>query len=144
MINNCCKRCDCRCRGKKYIVLQDFWLRDIKLMKGEIIGEPVSPRWITLRLVAPYKPETQNAKKEAQRIANEMHIDKAAPEENETETSEITVPERTEEEKQKRRRSRSTSGRSSRRRKKDTVIVETPEKSEILLEKMIKTEADSL
>lgn len=140
MINNCCKRCDCRCRGKKYIVLQDFWLRDIKLMKGEIIGEPVSPRWVTLRLVAPYKPETENAKKEAQRIANEMHIDKAAPEENEIETSEITVPERTEE-KPKRKRS---NGRSSRRRKKDTVIVETPEKSEILLEKMIKTEADSL
>lgn len=139
MINNCCKRCDCRCRGKKYIVLQDFWLRDIKLMKGEIIGEPVSPRWITLRLVAPYKPETENAKKEAQRIANEMHIDRAAPEENETETSEITVPEKTEE-KPKRKRS----NRSSRRRKKDVVIVETPEKSEILLEKMIATEAESL
>lgn len=39
----------------KYIVLQDFWLRDICLRKGQIITEPVSPRWIDLRLVGFYR-----------------------------------------------------------------------------------------
>lgn len=41
---------------KKYIVLQDFWLRDVCLRKGKIITEPVSKRWIELRLVKPYCP----------------------------------------------------------------------------------------
>lgn len=39
---------------KKYIVLQNFWLRDIMLYKGQIITDPVSPRWIDLRLIRPY------------------------------------------------------------------------------------------
>lgn len=39
----------------KYIVLQDFWLRDVCLRKGQIITEPVSPRWIDLRLVGFYR-----------------------------------------------------------------------------------------
>lgn len=39
---------------KKYIVLQNFWLRDIMLCKGQIITDPVSPRWIDLRLIKPY------------------------------------------------------------------------------------------
>lgn len=39
---------------KKYIVLQNFWLRDIMLYKGQIITDPVSPRWIDLRLIKPY------------------------------------------------------------------------------------------
>lgn len=39
---------------KKYIVLQNFWLRDIMLYEGQIITDPVSPRWIDLRLIKPY------------------------------------------------------------------------------------------
>lgn len=39
---------------QKYIVLKDFWLRDICLKKGQIITDPVSPRWIDLQLIAKY------------------------------------------------------------------------------------------
>lgn len=38
----------------KYIVLQDFWLKDICLKQGQIITDPVSKRWIDLRLIKPY------------------------------------------------------------------------------------------
>ena len=139
----CCNCCDCH----KYIVLQDFWLRDIMLSKGQVIGEPVSKRWIELRLVAPYKSDIQFGKEcatqvahdlaTAQQVAEELHKDKPLTTPNEVEVSEITVPDsessKTETEKPKKRRGR-----------KPKVIVEVPEKSEILLEKMIKAEIDSL
>lgn len=126
-----CKCCDCH----KYIVLQDFWLRDIMLSKGQVIGEPVSKRWIELRLVAPYKSDIQFGKECAEQVAEELHKDKPLTKPNEVDVSEITVPdsEDSESEKPKKRRGR-----------KPKVIVEVPEKSEILLEKMIKAEVDSL
>lgn len=129
-----CNCCDCH----KYIVLQDFWLRDIMLSKGQVIGEPVSKRWIELRLVAPYKSDIQFGKEcatqVAQKVAEEMHKDKPLTEPNEVETSEITVPDSEVSESEKPKK----------RRRKPKVIVEVPEKSEILLEKMIKAEVDSL
>jgi len=132
-----CNCCDCH----KYIVLQDFWLRDVMLSKGQVIGEPVSKRWIELRLVAPYKSDIQFGKEcatqVAQKVAEELHKDKPLTTPNEVEVSEITVPDsessKTETETPKKRRGR-----------KPKVIVEVPEKSEILLEKMIKAEVDSL
>ena len=132
--------CDC-CNCHKYIVLQDFWLRDIMLSKGQVIGEPVSKRWIELRLVAPYKSDIQFGKEcatqVAQKVVEELHKDKPLTKPNEVEVSEITVPDsessKTETETPKKRRGR-----------KPKVIVEVPEKSEILLEKMIKAEVDSL
>lgn len=126
-----CNCCDCH----KYIVLQDFWLRDIMLSKGQVIGEPVSKRWIELRLVAPYKSDIQFGKECAEQVAEELHKDKPLTKSNEIVVSEITVPdsETSESEKPKKRRG-----------KKSKVIVEVPEKSEILLEKMIKAEVDSL
>lgn len=132
-----CNCCDCH----KYIVLQDFWLRDIMLSKGQVIGEPVSKRWIELRLVAPYKSDIQFGKEcatqVAQKVVEELHKDKPLTKPNEVEVSEITVPDsessKTESETPKKRRGR-----------KPKVIVEVPEKSEILLEKMIKAEVDSL
>lgn len=136
-----CNCCDCH----KYIVLQDFWLRDIMLSKGQVIGEPVSKRWIELRLVAPYKSDIQFGKEcatqvahdlaTAEQVAEELHKDKPLTKSNEIVVSEITVPdsETSESEKPKKRRG-----------KKSKVIVEVPEKSEILLEKMIKAEEDSL
>ena len=126
-----CNCCDCH----KYIVLQDFWLRDIMLSKGQVIGEPVSKRWIELRLVAPYKSDIQFGKECAEQVAEELHKDKPLTKPNEIVVSEITVPdsETSESEKPKKRRG-----------KKSKVIVEVPEKSEILLEKMIKAEVDSL
>lgn len=135
MKNFKCK-CDCNCCDcHKYIVLQDFWLRDIMLSKGQVIGEPVSKRWIELRLVAPYKSDIQFGKECAQQVAEELHKDKPLTKPNEVEVSEITVPdsETSESEKPKKRRCR-----------KPKVIVEVPEKSEILLEKMIKAEVDAL
>ena len=127
--------CDC-CNCHKYIVLQDFWLRDIMLSKGQVIGEPVSKRWIELRLVAPYKSDIlfgkECATQVAEKVAEELHKDKPLTTPNEVEVSEITVPETSESEKPKKRR------------RKSKVIVEVPEKSEILLEKMIKAEVDSL
>lgn len=123
--------CDC-CNCHKYIVLQDFWLRDIMLSKGQVIGEPVSKRWIELRLVAPYKSDIQFGKECAEQVAEELHKDKPLTKPNEVEVSEITVPETSESEKPKKRR------------RKPKVIVEVPEKSEILLEQMIKAEVDSL
>lgn len=127
-----CNCCDCH----KYIVLQDFWLRDVMLSKGQVIGEPVSKRWIELRLVAPYKSDIQFGKEcatqVAQKVVEELHKDKPLTKPNEVEVSEITVPETSESEKPKKRR------------RKPKVIVEVPEKSEILLEKMIKAEVDSL
>lgn len=129
------KNLKCNCDCHKYIVLQDFWLRDIMLSKGQVIGEPVSKRWIELRLVAPYKSDIQFGKECAQKVAEELHKDKPLTTPNEVEVSEITVPdsETSESEKPKKRRG-----------KKSKVIVEVPEKSEILLEKMIKAEVDSL
>ena len=132
-----CNCCDCH----KYIVLQDFWLRDVMLSKGQVIGEPVSKRWIELRLVAPYKSDIQFGKEcatqVAQKVVEELHKDKPLTTPNEVEVSEITVPDsessKTETETPKKRRGR-----------KPKVIVEVPEKSEILLEKMIKAEVDSL
>lgn len=126
-----CNCCDCH----KYIVLQDFWLRDVMLSKGQVIGEPVSKRWIELRLVAPYKSDIQFGKECATQVVEELHKDKPLATPNEAEVSEITVPdsEDSESEKPKKRRGR-----------KPKVIVEVPEKSEILLEKMIKAEVDSL
>lgn len=139
-----CNCCDCH----KYIVLQDFWLRDVMLSKGQVIGEPVSKRWIELRLVAPYKSDiqfgkecatqvAQNLASDEQKVVEELHKDKPLTKPNEVEVSEITVPDsessKTETETPKKRRGR-----------KPKVIVETPEKSEILLEKMIKAEVDSL
>ena len=139
-----CNCCDCH----KYIVLQDFWLRDIMLSKGQVIGEPVSKRWIELRLVAPYKSDiqfgkecatqvAQNLASDEQKVVEELHKDEPLTKPNEVEVSEITVPDsessKTETETPKKRRGR-----------KPKVIVEVPEKSEILLEKMIKAEVDSL
>lgn len=136
-----CKKCACSC--KKYIVLQDFWLEHIKLKKGQVITEPVSPRWIQLRLISPFCPNIDIAKREAQKIAEDTHTDKPLETPNEVQTDEIFVSGRGSE----------TSGESSeteepkkkrRRRKKDTVIVELPEKSEMLLDKMIIHEIDNL
>lgn len=130
--------CDC-CNCHKYIVLQDFWLRDVMFSKGQVIGEPVSKRWIELRLVAPYKSDIQFGKEcatqVAQKVVEELHKDEPLTKPNEVEVSEITVsePSESETEKPKKRRGR-----------KPKVIVETPEKSEILLEQMIKEEVDSL
>lgn len=139
-----CNCCDCH----KYIVLQDFWLRDVMLSKGQVIGEPVSKRWIELRLVAPYKSDiqfgkecatqvAQNLASDEQKVVEELHKDEPLTKPNEVEVSEITVPDsessKTETETPKKRRGR-----------KPKVIVEVPEKSEILLEKMIKAEVDSL
>ena len=128
-----CNCCDCH----KYIVLQDFWLRDVMLSKGQVIGEPVSKRWIELRLVAPYKSDIQFGKEcatqVAEKVAKELHKDKPLTKPNEVDVSEITVPDSETSEKPKKRRGR-----------KPKVIVEVPEKSEILLEKMIKAEVDSL
>ena len=134
MKNFKCCNCNC-CDCHKYIVLQDFWLRDIMLSKGQVIGEPVSKRWIELRLVAPYKSDIQFGKECAEQVAEELHKDKPLTKPNEIVVSEITVPdsETSESEKPKKRRG-----------KKSKVIVEVPEKSEILLEKMIKAEVDSL
>jgi hypothetical protein len=105
------------------------------LSKGQVIGEPVSKRWIELRLVAPYKSDIQFGKECAEQVAEELHKDKPLTKPNEIDVSEITVPDSnsSESEKPKKRRSR-----------KPKVIVEVPEKSEILLEKMIKAEVDSL
>ena len=151
-----CGCCDCH----KYIVLQDFWLRDVMFSKGQVIGEPVSKRWIELRLVAPYKSDIQFGKECATQVAHDLetaeqvaqnfasnekveeklHEDKPLTKPNEVEVSEITVPsdtETSETEKPKKR------GR-PRKSKASQVIVETPEKSEILLEKMIQAEVDSL
>lgn len=132
----CCNSCNC-CDCHKYIVLQDFWLRDVMLSKGQVIGEPVSKRWIELRLVAPYKSDIQFGKECATQVVEELHKDKPLTKPNEEEVSEITVPDsessKTETETPKKRRGR-----------KSKVIVEVPEKSEILLEKMIKAEVDSL
>ena len=124
-----CNCCDCH----KYIVLQDFWLRDVMLSKGQVIGEPVSKRWIELRLVAPYKSDIQFGKECAEQVVEELHKDKPLTKPNEVDVSEITVPDSETSEKPKKRRGR-----------KPKVIVEVPEKSEILLEKMIKAEVDSL
>ena len=125
-----CNCCDCH----KYIVLQDFWLRDIMLSKGQVIGEPVSKRWIELRLVAPYKSDIQFGKECAEQVAEELHKDKPLTKPNEVDVSEITVPDS----------ETSESEKPKKRRRKSKVIVEVPEKSEILLEKMIKAEVDSL
>lgn len=49
---------------RKYLVLQDFWLKDICIRAGQIITDPVSKRWIQLRLISPFndQPDTsQNA-----------------------------------------------------------------------------------
>lgn len=126
-----CNCCDCH----KYIVLQDFWLRDVMLSKGQVIGEPVSKRWIELRLVAPYKSDIQFGKECAEQVAEELHKDKPLTKPNEVEVSEITVPDS---------ESSKTETPKKRRGRKPKVIVEVPEKSEILLEKMIKAEVDSL
>lgn len=123
-----CNCCDCH----KYIVLQDFWLRDVMLSKGQVIGEPVSKRWIELRLVAPYKSDIQFGKECAEQVAEELHKDKPLTKPNEVEVSGTVISETSESEKPKKRR------------RKPKVIVEVPEKSEILLEQMIKAEVDSL
>lgn len=129
-----CNCCDCH----KYIVLQDFWLRDVMLSKGQVIGEPVSKRWIELRLVAPYKSDIQFGKEcaaqVAQKVVEELHKDEPLTKPNEVDVSEITVPDSDVSESEKPKK----------RRRKSKVIVEVPEKSEILLEKMIKAEVDSL
>ena len=104
------------------------------LSKGQVIGEPVSKRWIELRLVAPYKSDIQFGKEcatqVAQKVVEELHKDEPLTKPNEVEVSEITVSE--------------TENPKKRRGRKPKVIVETPEKSEILLEQMIKEEVDSL
>jgi len=137
---NCknCKQCNC----KKYIVLQDFWLEHIKLKKGQVITNPVSPRWITLRLIAPFCPNIDIGKREAQRVVEDMHTDKPLEQPNEIDESEVFVnardsetSEETTEKPKKRRRGRP---------RKTEVIVELPEKSEMLLQKMIELEAEAL
>ena len=157
-IKNFCLSKGCKiCKCKKYIVLQDFWLEHIKLMKGQVITEPVSRRWIELRLIAPFCPNIEIGKREAQRIAEDLHTDKPLEKPNEVDESEIFVDANTSsgccsgnsesnsdgsdvsnssETKKKRRRGRP--------KKSDTVIVELPEKSEILLQKMIEMEVDNL
>lgn len=136
MIN---KRCDCCpkdsdcCNCGKYIVLQDFWLEHIQLKKGQVITEPVSPRWIELRLIAPYKPNIESAKAEAERIARQTHFDRECPKPDVVTSETIVPPKR----KKKKCPPHPTSG-------TDTVIVELPEKSEMLLNKMIQAEVDSL
>lgn len=150
-IKNFCFSKGCRiCKCKKYIVLQDFWLEHIKLMKGQVITEPVSRRWIELRLIAPFCPNIEIGKREAQRIAEDLHTDKPLEKPNEVDESEIFVDANTSSgccsgnsetnsdgsgKKRKRR---------GRPKKSDTVIVELPEKSEILLQKMIEMEVDNL
>ena len=129
---NCCK-----CKCKQYIVLQDFWLNHIKLMKGQVISEPVSKRWIELRLIARYKPNIEIAKAEAQRIVQDTHTDKPLEVQNEVDESEVFVNARSNESQEKPKRKRG-------RPRKSQVIVETPEKSEILLEKMILKEVNDL
>lgn len=130
-----CKYCNC----KKYIVLQDFWLEHIKLKKGQVITNPVSPRWITLRLIAPFCPNIDIGKREAQRVVEDMHTDKPLEQPNEVQESEVFVnardSEETSEKQKKRRRGRP---------RKTEVIVELPEKSEMLLQKMIELEAEAL
>lgn len=160
-IKNFCLSKGCKiCKCKKYIVLQDFWLEHIKLMKGQVITEPVSRRWIELRLIAPFCPNIEIGKREAQRIAEDLHTDKPLEKPNEVDESEIFVDANTSSgccsgnsesnsdgsdgsdgsessgTKKKRRRGRP--------KKSDTVIVELPEKSEILLQKMIEMEVDNL
>lgn len=150
-----CNNCNC-CDCHKYIVLRDFWLRDVMFSKGQVIGEPISKRWLELRLVAPYKSDIQFGKECAQQVAlatatqvaqnlasdeqklvEELHKDEPLTKPNEVEVSEKTVSDsdssKTETETPKKRRGR-----------KPKVIVEVPEKSEILLEQMIKAEVDSL
>lgn len=131
------KCCKCKCNCKQYIVLQDFWLNHIKLMKGQVISEPVSKRWIELRLIARYKPNIEIAKVEAQRIAQDTHTDKPLEVQNEVDESEVFVNAKTDESQEKPKRKRG-------RPHKSTVIVETPEKSEILLERMILKEVSDL
>ena len=41
----------------RYIVLKDFWLKDVCLRKGQIVTDPVSPRWLSLRLIGFYRDE---------------------------------------------------------------------------------------
>lgn len=154
-IKNFCLSKGCRiCKCKKYIVLQDFWLEHIKLMKGQVITEPVSRRWIELRLIAPFCPNIEIGKREAQRIAEDLHTDKPLEKQNEVDESEIFVDANTSSgccSGNSLSNSESNSDGSGKKRKRrgrpkksDTVIVELPEKSEILLQKMIEMEVSSL
>ena len=159
-IKNFCLSKGCRiCKCKKYIVLQDFWLEHIKLMKGQVITEPVSRRWIELRLIAPFCPNIEIGKREAQRIAEDLHTDKPLEKPNEVDESEIFVDAKTtsgccsgnsESNSDSSDGSDGSDGsgkkrkRRGRPKKSDTVIVELPEKSEILLQKMIEMEIDNL
>lgn len=130
-----CKNCNC----KKYIVLQDFWLEHVKLKKGQVITNPVSPRWITLRLIAPFCPNIDIGKQEAQRVVEDMHTDKPLEQPNEVQESEVFVNSRSSEDSEEKPKKR----RRGRPRKTD-VIVELPEKSEMLLQKMIELETEAL
>lgn len=155
-IKNFCLSKGCRiCKCKKYIVLQDFWLEHIKLMKGQVITEPVSRRWIELRLIAPFCPNIEIGKREAHRIAEDLHTDKPLEKPNEVDESEIFVDANTSSgccsgnSESNSETNSDVSGTKKRKRrgrpkKSDTVIVELPEKSEILLQKMIEKEVDNL
>lgn len=63
----------------EYTVLKDFWLRDVKLLKNQIITDPVSQRWIELGLIKPVwvkdstvEKITKNAEINSQNKASEV------------------------------------------------------------------------
>ena len=143
MINNKPASTNKRCKCKKYIVLQDFWLEHIKLKKGQVITEPVSQRWIALRLIAPFCPNVDIGRQEAQRVAADTHTDKPLETQIEVDESEVFVNSRNSSEEAQEQSTQAKKKR-GRRKKSDTVIVELPEKSEIELQKMIETEVDAL
>lgn len=60
---------------RKYIVLQNFWLRDIMLYKGQIITDPLSPRWIDLRLIKPCE-DSNNSNTDNNKIVIEEIVTK--------------------------------------------------------------------
>lgn len=107
----------------KYLVLRDFWLKDICIKKGQIITDPVSKRWIQLNLIEPYNEQNQNSQNNdsIENITITDVFKTPKPDENT-----IMVTDAVEEHK---RRGRP---------RKNEVIVEAPEKSEELLEEQYK------
>lgn len=97
--------------NNKYEVLQDFWLKDIMLHKGQIITDPVSPRWIDLRLI--------------RKICE-------CPKSSETDAIIITTEDCHCEEKRKRGRPKKI--------EESSIIVESPEPSEELIESTNQTD----
>lgn len=101
----------------KYIVLKDFWLKDVCLKKGQIITDPVSKRWIQLRLIKPYIEEL-NEKNNSENENNS---------ENSNSIENITISEIFEKNETKPKRKYT---------KHTEKVLEVPEKSEILVERM--------